>query len=131
MKLIDRAIEGKYWIVYYLVYVISIGICVSIYQVEIFGADVQKNDRLFLLAAIVGLSAGIAVLAVILVEVTVRMVLLIPSAWRKAKGEGREEERSRVKSIIAQHGKRDPTTGALTISAEGVSLLNDPDQPSQ
>ena len=123
--------KEKYWIVYYLVYVISIGICVRIFRAEIFGTDIQKIERLFLLAAIVGLSAGIAVLAVILVEVTVRMVLLIPSAWRKAKGEGREEERKRVKNIIAEHGKRDPTTGALTISAEGERLLNDPDRPSQ
>ena len=129
MKLIDRAIEGKYWIVYYLVYAISIGVCVCIYRTEIFGAETQKDDRLFLLAAIVGLSAGIAVLAVIIVEVTVRMVLLIPDAWRKAKREGREEERDRVRSIIAEHVKRDPDTGALAISQEGVSLLNDPDQP--
>ena len=56
------------------------------------------------------------------------MVLLIPDAWRKAKREGREEERQRVKDIIAQHAKQDPTTGALTISPEGVSLLRDPDQ---
>ena len=57
------------------------------------------------------------------------MVLLIPDAWRKAKREVREEERKRVKSIIAQHAKRDPAAGALTISPEGVSLLKDPDRP--
>ena len=56
------------------------------------------------------------------------MVLLIPDAWRKAKREGREEERKRVKSILAEHVTQDPTTGALTISPEGVSLLRDPDQ---
>ena len=128
MKLIDRAIEGKYWIVYYLVYVISIGVCVTIYWTEIFGAEIQKVDRLFLLAAIVGLSAGIAVLSVIIVEVTVRMVLLIPDAWRKAKREGREEERKRVKSIIAEHVTRDPDSGLLIISREGERLLRDPDQ---
>ena len=98
---------------------------------EIFGTDIHKDDRLFLLAAIVGLSAGVAVLAVILVEVTVRMVLLIPSAWRKAKNQGRDEERIRVQKIIDEHGERDPATGALTISREGQSLLNDPAPPPQ
>ena len=58
-----------------------------------------------------------------------RMVLLIPDAWRKAKREGREEERDRVRSIIAEHVTRDSATGAFTISPEGVSLLNDPDRP--
>ena len=56
------------------------------------------------------------------------MVLLIPDAWRKAKREGREEERNRVRDIIAEHGQRDPETGALTISEEGLRLLNNPDE---
>ena len=84
-----------------------------------------------LLAAVVGLSAGVAVLSVIFVEVTVRMVLLIPSAWRKAKKQGRDEERKRVQRIIDEHGKRDPATGALTLSEEGQSLLNGPAPPPQ
>lgn len=58
------------------------------------------------------------------------MVLLIPSAWRKAKKQGRDEERIRVQRIIDEHGERDPDTGALTISSEGQSLLNDPAPPT-
>ena len=125
MKTVDKVIEGKYWIIYYLVYVIGVGICVWLYWPEMFGHEGEKLERLFVMAAVVGLSAGLALLVVIILEVTGRMVLLIPAAWRRAKKEGRDEEQKRVQKIIAQHGQRDPETGAITISRETQERLRD------
>ena len=93
------------------------------------------NERLFLLAGIVGLAAGTALLSVIIVEVTGRMVLLIPAAWRKAKAEGhaeglveghaegRAEEHDRIQSVIAQFGQIDPDTGTITLGTEAQEQL--------
>ena len=120
MKTVDRIIEGKYWIVYYFVYVASVatGSC---------GPDGDKISRLYTMAAVVGLAAGLAFLVVIILEVTGRMVLLIPDAWRKAKNmgrrEGREAERERVQGIIAEYGQEDPATGAILLNREAQERL--------
>ena len=91
MEMLDRAIEGKYWIVYYLVYVVVIAVGLTLCWTEVTGADTAKIERIFLLAAIFGIAAGSALLSVIIVEVTGRMVLLIPDAWRKLKATSRAE----------------------------------------
>ena len=52
------------------------------------------------------------------------MVLLAPRVWRYAVNQGRQKEKERVQAIIEQHGKRDPETGQLVISEEGLRLLN-------
>ena len=91
MELIDRAIEGKYWVVYYLVYVVGIAVGLPLFWPEITAPETPKTERLFLLAAVFGLAAGSALLSVIIVEVTGRMVLLIPDAWRKMKATSRAE----------------------------------------
>ena len=75
------------------------------------------------MAAVVGLAAGLALLVVITLEVTGRMVLLIPAAWRKAKKEGRDAERERVQAIMAQYGQEDPETGAIILSREAREPL--------
>ena len=151
MELIDRAIEGKYWVVYYLVYAAGVATGLALYWPEITGSDTPKDARLFLLAGIVGLAAGTALLSVIIVEVTGRMVLLIPAAWRKAKSEGHAEgrmeghaegllegragglleghaegraaEHDRIQSVIAQFGQVDPDTGAITLGTEAQEQL--------
>ena len=139
MELIDRAIEGKYWVVYYLVYAVGVAVGLALYWPEITGYYTPKDERLFLLAGIVGLAAGTALLSVIIVEVTGRMVLLIPAAWRKAKAEGhaeghaeglveghaegRAEEHDRIQSVIAQFGQIDPDTGTITLGTEAQEQL--------
>lgn len=135
MELIDRAIEGKYWVVYYLVYAVGVATGLALYWPEITGYYTPKDERLFLLAGIVGLAAGTALLSVIIVEVTGRMVLLIPAAWRKAKAEGhaeglveghaegRAEEHDRIQSVIAQFGQIDPDTGTITLGTEAQEQL--------
>ena len=52
------------------------------------------NEVIYLLAAIFGAAAGLALLVAILLEVTGRMVLLIPAAIKKYRDEGREEGRA-------------------------------------
>ena len=74
----------------------------------------------------------------IIVEVTGRMVLLIPKAWNRAKAEGRAEgltegraeglaegltvgqaaERDRVQAILSQYARRDPQTGRLILDLD-------------
>ena len=60
-------------------------------------SQLLREDQVYLLAAILGAAAGVALLAAIILEVTGRMVLLIPKAWNRAKEEGRREERKRLK----------------------------------
>ena len=124
MKVIDRIIEGKYWIVYYFVYMICVGVGAWLYWPEMFGSSSDKISRLYVMAAVVGLAAGLALLVVVILEVTGRMVLLIPAAWRKAKKEGRDAERERVRAIMAQYGQEDPETGAIVLSREARERLS-------
>jgi len=71
----------------------------------------------------------------IIVEVTGRMVLLIPRAWNRAKDEGRAEgltqgltegraaERDRVQAILSQYARRDPATGRLILDQDAEERL--------
>ena len=93
------------------------------------------RDALYVLAAILAVAGGTALLIAIIVEVTGRMVLLIPRAWNRAKAEGRAEgltqgraearaeERDRVRAILSQYGRRDPETGHLVLDQDAVELL--------
>ena len=123
MKVIDRIIESKYWVVYYFVYAICVAVGTWLYWLEMFGSSSDKISRLFIMAAVVGLAAGLALLVVVILEVTGRMVLLIPAAWRKAKKEGRDAERERVQAIMAQYGQEDPETGAIVLNREARERL--------
>ena len=77
------------------------------------------------------MSAGTALFIAIIVEVTGRMVLLIPRAWNRAKAEGRAEsraearaeERDRVQAILSEYAQRDPETGRLVLDQDAVELL--------
>ena len=72
-----------------------------------------------------------ALFVAIIVEVTGRMVLLIPRAWNRAKdagraeglNQGRAEERDRVQAILSEYGRRDPETGRLVLDQDAVELL--------
>ena len=76
------------------------------------------RDALYVLAAIFAVAGGTALFVAIIVEVTGRMVLLIPGAWNRAKAEGRAEERDRVRAILSQYGRRDPETGRLVLDLD-------------
>lgn len=142
MRLLDRVLTGRYWIVYYLTYLVSFGLLAWYYRIPLQWRGEPDVESLYLLAAVFAVAAGIATLVAVFFEVTGRMVLLIPAAWRKAKAEGhaegkqeglvegRQSENNRVRSILAEQGQHDPATGAITLSPEAAArLLNGSDAP--
>ena len=106
MKLLRMAV-GEYWIVYYLVYVAGVGLGVWLYQHRLHWERVRDGDGIYLLAAIFGVSVGIALLAAISVEVTGRMVLLIPRAWNKLKEDSRREGRKEGREAGREEGREE------------------------
>ena len=111
---LKRLIE-KYWVVYYIVYVVAVVVIV----VMQWGKLQADDDAIFRLAAIFGVSAGIASFLAIVSEVFGRMVLLIPQAVRKLKeagrkegrAEGRAEERARIQEILDRLDDELPSEG--------------------
>ena len=99
-----KSIGERYWIAYYLVYVIATGVGLWRYQPW----QETGKDELYALVAIFALAAGVALLAAILLEVIGRMVLLIPAAWKKIKEQGIKEERQRILEQVAQLGDQVP-----------------------
>ena len=95
--ILKRLIE-KYWVVYYIVYVVGVAVIVAMQWGKL-QADV---DPIFRLAAIFGVSAGIASFLAIVSEVFGSMVLLIPDAVRKLRKSGRQEERALVRGVLAR-----------------------------
>ena len=77
-------------------------------------------------------AAGIGVIihgifAVLVLEGGVKLALYVIQKWREDQERIRKEERDRIHGIIAQYGTTDPGTGAITVSPEGIRLLNQPD----
>ena len=93
MELMNRVITGGYWGAYYLVYVVGMVYLLYHFRRELRFPEAGQADvdTLFVGAAICGVSGGTALFVAIIVEVTGRMVLLIPRAWNKAKDLGRAE----------------------------------------
>ncbi len=117
MKLL-RMVVGEYWIVYYLVYVAGVGLGVWLYQHRLHWEQVRDGDGIYLLAAIFGVSVGIALLAAIIVEVTGRMVLLIPRAWNKLKEDSRREGREEGRQEGREEGRQEARQEARQESSE-------------
>ena len=82
---------GKYWLAYYLVYVVGVGAFLWQYRVPLLSGATADDTRLYLLAAVFGVSAGIALSVTILMEVLITMVLLAPRVWRHAVNQGKQE----------------------------------------
>ena len=81
---------GKYWVIYYIVFLAVLAVLLSRHWGAVNWGD---GSYVFLLAAIFGLSAGVALTFTICTELGGRMVLLIPGAINKLKDEGRKEGR--------------------------------------
>ena len=107
MALFRRAV-GEYWIAYYLFYV-----AIAALGWWLNRSQLLREDQVYLLAAIFGAAAGIALLAAIVLEVTGRMVLLIPKAWNRAKREGRAEQRKLTDEAYKRFGVE--IDGVLTL----------------
>ena len=127
MQLMNRVITGGYWVAYYLVYALGVAYLTRHFWHELpflrTGLGQLDLPQLFILAAIFAVAGGTALFVAIIVEVTGRMVLLIPKAWKRAKAEGRAEERDRVRAILSQHAQRDPETGRLVLDQDAEELL--------
>ena len=80
-----RGVE-RYWGVYYLIYVVSVVIFLGLQW-----ASLNRDNYIYLLAAIFGAAVGIALLSGIFVEGVGRMVLLIPAVVKRLRDQGREE----------------------------------------
>ena len=136
MNLMNRVITGGYWVAYYLVYVVGVVylMCLFRHELPFLSAGLGQLDlrQLFIVAAILAVAGGTALFIAINVEVTGRMVLLIPKAWNRAKdigrSEARAEERDRVRTILSQYAQRDPETGRLVLDQDAEErLLNGKD----
>ena len=102
MDSLRRAV-GNYWVAYYLVYVAMAAWGLWVNRSQLDWRQLWQDD-VYLLAAILGLSAGIAPLVAIVLEVIGRMVLLIPKAWNRAKREGRAEQRKLTEEAYKRFG---------------------------
>lgn len=130
-----KSIGERYWVAYYLVYVITAGVGLWRYRPW----QQSGNDELYALVAIFALAAGVALLAAILMEVIGRMVLLIPAEIKRLKEmgrkegrdegrkegrqEGRQEERQRILNEVAQLGDQASPEEVLKI-VKGQSNAN-------
>ena len=131
MSEIKTAAE-KYWVIYYLIYLGLSGAGLWYYWPRLlyyWRQPLMQNDSVYLLAAIFGAAMGIALAVAILLEVSGRMVLLIPAAVRKIKAEGRKEgrtsERQRIGDALAQLGVQEGSGGEVTLSkAELLKILH-------
>ena len=112
MALFRRAV-GEYWIAYYLFYVAIAVLGWWLNRTRLQWSQLLREDQVHSLAAIFGAAAGIALLAAIVLEVTGRMVLLIPKAWNRAKREGRAEQRKRTDEAYKRFGVE--VDGILTL----------------
>ena len=113
MEFIKR-VARNYWLVYYAVYVGGVAAGLGRYWQRL-----DADDGIFWLAAIFGASAGSALLVAILLEVTGRMVLLIPVAVKKLKEEGRRS----VIMALAQRGGCADGSIQVNLTREEVNAL--------
>ena len=111
MDLFRRAV-GNYWVAYYLVYVAMAAWGFWVNRNRLDWSQLWQDD-VYLLAAILGVAAGVALLTAIILEVLGRMVLLIPKAWNRAKREGRAEQRKLTEEAYKRFG----------IEVDGVLVL--------
>ena len=126
METVKTAAE-KYWIIYYLVYLGLSGAGLWRYWPRLlwyWRQPVMQDDSIYLLAAIFGTAAGIALGIAISLEVGGRMVLLIPAAVKKLKAEGRKEERQRTRAVLADLAAQSDGEPALLTPEEVMKILH-------
>ena len=124
MKLLNRVITGGYWGAYYLVYVLGVAFLVYYFWDELLFLETRHLyvETLFLIGAIYAVSAGTALFVAIIVEVTGRMVLLIPRAWNRAKDEGRAEGLAQGLTAGRAEGLAQGTQGHTEGRATGLTV---------
>ena len=125
MRNVER-ILGNYWIGYYFVYLVAV--LILLYR---HNWTLAQWDDVELLSNIFSTAAGYALVAVVVVEGLGRMVLLIPKTVRsilnKGRGEGRQEERKRMRAAYREAYVRG--IPPYTPEFEEFLLDFDPDKP--
>ena len=137
METVKTAAE-KYWIIYYLVYLGLSGAGLWRYWPRLlwyWRQPVMQDDSIYLLAAIFGTAAGIALGIAISLEVGGRMVLLIPAAVKKLKAEGRKEgrkeERQRTRAVLANLAAPAGGEPVLLTPEEVMKILQDAEESNR
>ena len=102
-----------YWVLYFVGYVLAIaGLGWSHWD----GLE-ERDNRIYLLAAVFGVAAGAASAVAIIVEVGGRMVLLIPAAVKKLKEQGRREERAEWEAWLRRRNEAEANNRPLRRAA--------------
>ena len=115
MERVKTATE-RYWVFYYLVYIAS-----SVFGVCWYWERLLRYDWVLWLAAIFGASVGFALFVAIILEVSGRMVLLIPNAIRKI----RADERKRIRTALAELNGKQENGREMLSKAEVLKILQD------
>ena len=120
-----KSAAERYWVIYYLVYLAAAGAGLWKYWPRLlwyWRQPVLQDDSIYLLAAIFGTAAGIALTTAIILEVSGRMVLLIPATVRKIKAqgrvEGRLEERQRISAAFSERGIHEDHKGPIVLDPD-------------
>ena len=109
-----KTATDRYWVFYYLVYVAS-----SVFGVCWYWERLLRYDWVIWLAAIFGASVGFALFVAIILEVSGRMVLLIPNAIRKI----RTAESKRIETALAALGIREGQEPVTLNPDEVIKIL--------
>ena len=136
-----KSAAERYWVIYYLVYLGAAGAGLWYYWPRLlwyWRQPLLHNDSIYLLAAIFGTAVGIALAVAIILEVSGRMVLLIPAAVRKIKAQRREEglvegrqegvvkERQRIGQALTELGLHEGNGAQVILDADaGRRILSD------
>ena len=87
-----KKLAPKYWLGYYVVYALSMVILTARYGHLI--TEGSEAEQIFVVAAIFGVSTGVALTSAITAEGVGYLILLIPNRIREIKEEGRAEGRA-------------------------------------
>lgn len=109
---------GKYWVIYYLVYVL----CIALFVWQRWADLLHGDNRVHLMAAGSGVSAGVASIFAIGVEVVGRTMLLIPAAVRRLIAEGQQKADTEWEAWLKRRDEArtnaNPSTNLPRLNAE-------------
>ena len=97
-----KKLAPKYWLGYYVVYALSMVILTARYGHLI--TEGTDAEQIFVVAAIFGVSTGVALTSAITAEGVGYLILLIPNRIREIKEEGRKEGRAERQAEVFAAG---------------------------
>ena len=100
-----KKLAPKYWLGYYVVYALSMVILTARYGHLI--TEGTEAEQIFVVAAIFGVSTGVALTSAITAEGVGYLILLIPNRIREIKEEGRKEGRLERQAEVFAAGREE------------------------